>query len=699
MKIIQILLFILFGSFNTFANDVGTMPHLDTGTVLPVENDNIQMVSEEINYYGRMYSPIGRFETTFEFLNTSQKSQEVTISFPIIGDSLLFSNFIELWMEEILAEGPEAIIKEMYRFESYIDGVKVERKLVKAAVDFIIDNCDYYFSIPVKFKPGERKIIKNIYQQRSSYEANSTFEQGTLYKYVLESGRFWKGNIESSKINFYFERYDSSYYFKSYETAFLPLINDININIALSPHILSFGDEYRFDLAKDYIKSGNKDPEIFSISSLGDAYLILFDAFPNPMDVYIEDNYIVFSWEFKNFEPDFNISILFLENVDSQGLWQSSYLSKLDCYGFESLFFRENEELYNTLIKSGILDDYGMFYKLNMRIALALMHYYPLNKINSYTPEELDYIYGTCRLIINSFYALKNKKFKSDFWKNLYSEFDWYQPLNNEVVFNENEQKALQVIRDYEKKIINEKEHPDVDNFIDADDINEAFIHAANEGDFAEVKRLLKQGVDVNYQGINGRPTALLYAVEGGHLEICKILLAAGADVNYNKAYSLWPPLSWASRKGYTEIAVLLIKYGADVNIKRGGSAPRYPLIFSAAKKNMELCRLLVENGADVNVQDYQGDTALLMALQAKKAETARYLIASGADITINNKAGKGALYYAAEWGDIEICKILIAEGADVNIMYHYQTTALSMAEKKGHNNVVQLLKESGAVR
>ncbi len=67
-------------------------------------------------------------------------------------------------------------------------------------------------------------------------------------------------------------------------------------------------------------------------------------------------------------------------------------------------------------------------------------------------------------------------------------------------------------------------------------------------------------------------------------------------------------------------------------------------------------------------------------------------------DINVKTNKGTTALILAARYGHMDIVKLLIDAGADINIKDNYDNSALVYAEKLGHNNIVELLKNNGAI-
>ena len=88
------------------------------------------------------------------------------------------------------------------------------------------------------------------------------------------------------------------------------------------------------------------------------------------------------------------------------------------------------------------------------------------------------------------------------------------------------------------------------------------FIKFAEQGNLAEVKRILADGINPN--AVNKYNwTALHRAAQAGYAEIVKALLSAGADVNATNKFGDDTALSLAKQQGHTEIVRILEEAGA----------------------------------------------------------------------------------------------------------------------------------------
>lgn len=131
-------------------------------------------------------------------------------------------------------------------------------------------------------------------------------------------------------------------------------------------------------------------------------------------------------------------------------------------------------------------------------------------------------------------------------------------------------------------------------------DFEQMFIRFAKSNKFDEylANYLFKQGIDVNYQDINGK-TAIIHAVERGSREsvsIINFLIENGADINIcdNSGQSaIFYTVGFPSRKGALE---LLILHGANLNIKNKWN--KTPLFYAKTNCDSSIVNILINNGA-----------------------------------------------------------------------------------------------------
>lgn len=185
-------------------------------------------------------------------------------------------------------------------------------------------------------------------------------------------------------------------------------------------------------------------------------------------------------------------------------------------------------------------------------------------------------------------------------------------------------------------------------------DINEALIHAAKNGNFDEVRRLVEQGADVNYSDI----PPFFWAYFRGHTDLCKWLLNKGGNINHD-GFSEMTLLMSATARGDVEFASILIDAGADVNLPlpAGGETALHK---AAVRNQPETMKLLIDRGGDVNRQakvggytemDYfgrvWGETPLHIAAVAADKDTIEVLLDAGADKFIKTAKGDTPFDYA----------------------------------------------------
>jgi LCP family protein required for cell wall assembly len=155
----------------------------------------------------------------------------------------------------------------------------------------------------------------------------------------------------------------------------------------------------------------------------------------------------------------------------------------------------------------------------------------------------------------------------------------------------------------------------------------ESLIEACSLGYIEEVKKFLKQGIDVNLKDYEGR-TALVCAILNNHIDIANLLIDRGADVNTKDIYGI--TVLW----------------------------------HSLLSGNYDIANLLIDKGADVNAKDNNGRTLLMNAVEKNEPEIVSFLIDRGADINAKDNDGYTVLYLANNWGLDELVNLLKGKGA-----------------------------------
>jgi hypothetical protein len=187
---------------------------------------------------------------------------------------------------------------------------------------------------------------------------------------------------------------------------------------------------------------------------------------------------------------------------------------------------------------------------------------------------------------------------------------------------------------------------------------------AAGDGKTDVVAQLLRLGADVNAAPPH-RPSSLVNAIAGRRVEVVRFLLAQGADPN------LRDPL------GDT------------------------PLMTAVTLGGNEIVRLLLSNNANVNGNEILGDTPLICATMQQQPDlkVITTLLESGAAVNARGVSQYTALMRASSNGNVEVVRLLIAHGADVSYKGGsiIPLSALQMAKREKHNDVVQVLRKAGA--
>ena len=201
IKLISALVLFIFIPYIMFADDGYFHEIPKSGTVIPLRNYDIQMLSELVIYSNYIYY------ASFVFTNTSSKTNELLMGFPMIGK---FNNE-GVWDPNNkyldYNTNKDIIYKfynNYYNFKCFYNNVEI-KSLLKEVSDSTNLKYKYIFSWKLKVLPYKSFTISNVYNQYPDNEGNSIGQFNTIIQYILSTGSLWYKNIKTATLIFYID--------------------------------------------------------------------------------------------------------------------------------------------------------------------------------------------------------------------------------------------------------------------------------------------------------------------------------------------------------------------------------------------------------------------------------------------------------------------------------------------------------------
>ena len=160
---------------------------------------------------------------------------------------------------------------------------------------------------------------------------------------------------------------------------------------------------------------------------------------------------------------------------------------------------------------------------------------------------------------------------------------------------------------------------------------HDELVNAAERGDAARVRELIRAGGDVNWQNAR-KDSAFLVAGARGHTEVVRLTLAAGANLKSTNRFG-GTALIPACHYGHVDTVRELLKTDIDVDHinNLGWTALLEAVILGdGGPKHLEIVGLLLDRGARPDIADRDGVTPLAHARKRGYAEIARRIAAAG---------------------------------------------------------------------
>jgi ankyrin repeat protein len=117
----------------------------------------------------------------------------------------------------------------------------------------------------------------------------------------------------------------------------------------------------------------------------------------------------------------------------------------------------------------------------------------------------------------------------------------------------------------------------------------------------------------------------------------------------------------------------------------------------AAQKRDIAAVRTLLSQKVDPNAPGRDGTPALLWIVRVDDVETASLLVKAGADVKLANRQGLTPLALAASNGSAAMLKVLLDAGADVNAFDPANETPLMATARVGNLDAVRVVLERGA--
>ncbi|NQU34740.1 MAG: ankyrin repeat domain-containing protein [Bacteroidetes bacterium] len=126
--------------------------------------------------------------------------------------------------------------------------------------------------------------------------------------------------------------------------------------------------------------------------------------------------------------------------------------------------------------------------------------------------------------------------------------------------------------------------------------------------------------------------------------------------------------------------------------------------IKSIGNNNLHKVKQVIQNSKYMIEESFEGHTPLWFAVKYKNIEIVKTLLYAGANVNAKSKpwgdypGGSTALMVASYIGNMETIIVLLNAGADVNATEISGTTALRYAYLSDNRDVMELLKNHGAI-
>lgn len=118
--------------------------------------------------------------------------------------------------------------------------------------------------------------------------------------------------------------------------------------------------------------------------------------------------------------------------------------------------------------------------------------------------------------------------------------------------------------------------------------------------------------------------------------------------------------MHWAAKRGDVEILQYLLEQGAKLDTPATAEANLLPIHWAAAEGKVDALAFFLNQGQSINVQDSNGCTPAVIAVQFNQIEAFIFLAKHHADLTLVDHNGDHCLHWAAYKGLEEMSELVL---------------------------------------
>ncbi|AVG46647.1 ankyrin repeat protein [Acanthamoeba polyphaga mimivirus] len=211
---------------------------------------------------------------------------------------------------------------------------------------------------------------------------------------------------------------------------------------------------------------------------------------------------------------------------------------------------------------------------------------------------------------------------------------------------------------------------------------------ACTKGDITEIQRI----IELNSGTKNFLNDVIYSACFNGYLSIVKYLNNAYPRNNADKNYCMQNAL----KNNHYDLAKYLVSIGANINLFCNEGI----IDLSKDSRNINNIKLLLNLGVNVDKQNFDGNTALMIACKYSNInnnmDTIKLLLNHGANVKIQNKFGKNALILAGIYinsgSNMETVELLLNHGSDYAIRDDTGRCFLNYIRSDYYDRVIKII-------